>query len=329
MKGWMVCLGALLFLACNTKPVEGPRAPKAESPPAAPAAPAMPPEEAAPGPPEAPILPTITEVADVGFATPESVLYDADGDVYLVSNINGSPLAVDDNGFISRVSPDGKVQDLAWIDGAVAGVTLNAPKGMAIQGGVLYVADLDHVRKFDAVTGRAKGSISIEGSTFLNDMVAGSAGVVYVSDSGLTTGFEPSGTDAVYRIDAAGRVTEIAKDASLGRPNGLVFDGDVLRVVSFGSGEVYSLDVDGKQQDAVQTEEGSLDGVIRAPDGELVISSWKASGLYKGPPIGPFVLIATELDAPADIGYDSKRKRVLVPLFNLDALKILDFSASW
>ena len=50
-----------------------------------------------------------TVVADVGFATPESVLHDEAADVYLVSNINGEPLEEDGNGFISRLSPDGDV----------------------------------------------------------------------------------------------------------------------------------------------------------------------------------------------------------------------------
>jgi hypothetical protein len=57
------------------------------------------------------------EVANAGFKTPESILHDAVGDVYLVSNINGTPSAKDNNGFISRVSPDGKVQTLKWIEG--------------------------------------------------------------------------------------------------------------------------------------------------------------------------------------------------------------------
>src|SRR5712691_10119470 len=38
--------------------------------------------------------------------TPESVLYDADQDVYFISNINGDPTAADNNGYISRVNPD-------------------------------------------------------------------------------------------------------------------------------------------------------------------------------------------------------------------------------
>lgn len=100
-------------------------------------------------------------VAEVGFATPESVLHDAIADVYLVSNINGHPLQPDGNGFISRLSPSGEVVDLKWIDGEAEGVTLNAPKGMAIVGEVFYVADIDVVRMFDRTTGSPLGEIVV------------------------------------------------------------------------------------------------------------------------------------------------------------------------
>ena len=73
-------------------------------------------------------------VRDVGFSTPESVIHDPLTDRYLVSNINGSPLETDDNGFISLVADDGTVLNLKWIDGATDSVTLNAPKGMAVVG---------------------------------------------------------------------------------------------------------------------------------------------------------------------------------------------------
>lgn len=63
-----------------------------------------------------------------GFQTPESVLYDARGDVYLISNINGNPTAADGNGFISKVSPAGRMIARAWIDGATARVTTSAPR---------------------------------------------------------------------------------------------------------------------------------------------------------------------------------------------------------
>ena len=72
------------------------------------------------------------EVRVQGFSTPESVLHDDRSDVYLVSNVNGSPTDKDDNGFISRITPEGEIENLKWIDGALGDVTLHAPKGMAI-----------------------------------------------------------------------------------------------------------------------------------------------------------------------------------------------------
>src|SRR5439155_595352 len=60
-----------------------------------------------PPPPPAPEKPKFTEVP--GFQAPESVLYVADGDYYLVSNVNGEPNKTDDNGYISKVGPDWKM----------------------------------------------------------------------------------------------------------------------------------------------------------------------------------------------------------------------------
>ncbi|MGH7718701.1 MAG: hypothetical protein ACREON_07655, partial [Gemmatimonadaceae bacterium] len=83
-----------------------------------------------------------------GFSTPESVLYDAEADAYFVSNINGSPGERDNNGFISRVRADGTVDSMRFIAGGRGGVTLNAPKGMALVGDTLWVTDIDAVRAF-------------------------------------------------------------------------------------------------------------------------------------------------------------------------------------
>src|SRR6185436_7212339 len=101
----------------------------------------------------------------VGFRTPRSVLHDPEADVYLVSNVNGDPAAAydDDNGFISRIAPDGKVLDLKWIDGAADDdVLLSAPMGMALSGGQLWVADRNQVHAFDARTGKHRASYKIK-----------------------------------------------------------------------------------------------------------------------------------------------------------------------
>ena len=97
------------------------------------------------------------------FKTPESILVDVKRDEYLVSNINGAPTDKDNNGFISRVAPDGKISELKWLEGGKNGLTLNAPKGMALVGNTLYVADLDVVRVFNRSSKRSLGAIPIPG----------------------------------------------------------------------------------------------------------------------------------------------------------------------
>ena len=254
-----------------------------------------------------------------GLSTPESVLYDATNDEYIVSNIDGDPLAADGNGYISKLSPDGKVLTQKWIEGKKNGVTLNAPKGLAMTGGKLYVADIDTVRIFDAKTGAPAGDVKLPGATFANDMAVAPDGRVLVSDSGLKAGkktFEPSGSDAVYAIDANKKLTTIAKSKDLGGPNGLLPMADKTWVVGFRSGELYSLDAKGKRADVQKLPKGSLDGIVALPGGDLLISSWDASAVYRGKPGGDFHVAIEGVKSPADIGWDSKRSRVLVPLFN-------------
>ncbi len=169
-------------------------------------------------------------VADVGFSTPESVEYYAAEDVYLVTNINGSPFAADGNGFISKIKPDGSVVDLKWLDGTKEGITLNAPKGAAIQSKNLYVADINQVHVFALPSGKQKASITIKGSTFLNGITPGTGDYVYVTDSGYNDGFAPSGTDAIYKVWSNGKYESIVKDKDMGHPNGILEDGNKLMV---------------------------------------------------------------------------------------------------
>lgn len=287
-------------------------APQAGSPEAA----------AAPTPdPAAPIV-----VANAGFRTPESALYDAEADVYLVSNINGGEIAADGNGFISRVDPTGRVADLKWIDGSKPEQTLDAPKGMAFVDGTLCVADIDSVRMFDRATGKATGKITIAGATFLNDVAAAPDGTIYVSDSGLKaseTGLEPSGTDAIYRIDkGAKKAVRVVKDKGLGNPNGLLADDEGVWVVSFGNGQIYRVSREGRKEAGENLPTGQLDGIIQLSDGSMLVSSWEGNSLLRGFPGAGFLANITGVNSPADLGWDPGRKRVLIPLFMRDALEI-------
>lgn len=287
------------------------------------------PAEVAPSPttPASPSLGSPVLVFKEGLNTPESVLYDAESDQYIVSNINGDPLASDGNGYIAKLSPDGKVVEQKWIEGKKKGVTLNAPKGLAIAGDKLYVSDIETVRIFDKKTGAPAGEVKIPGGTFVNDLATGPDGRVLVSDSGLKSGkqsMEPSGTDAVYAIDKDKKLTTIAKGKELGGPNGILARPDKTWIVGFQSGEMYSLDAKGTRADVQKFPKGSLDGIVALPNGDFLVSSWDASGVFRGKPGGSFTIVLEGVKAPADIGYDTKRNRLLVPLFQDNEVRVYD-----
>lgn len=264
-------------------------------------------------------------VTNIGFATPESVEYNAVDDVYLVTNINGGSLAVDGNGFISKLKPDGRVIDLKWLDGKKEGITLNAPKGMAIVGGNLFVTDIDQVHVFRLSDGQQKKSITIAGSTFLNGITPGAGDYVYVTDSGFNAGLVPMGTDAIYKVWANGQYQTIIKDKDLGGPNGIWDDDGQLVIVTFGSGKMISIDRAGKKTALPTPPNDGLDGLVKLKDGRFLLSSWGGSAIYAMNKDHTFTVFANALDAPADLGIDSKRKRLLIPLFKENKIVILPF----
>jgi len=284
------------------------------------------PEKAAPPPEvEKPAAPSPVFRITQGIATPESVLYDEANDRYLVSNINGKPDGVDNNGYISELSPDGKVVNQKFIAGGVGKVKLDAPKGSGISGGVLYVSDISVVRLFDLKTGTPKSEIAVPGATFLNDIAVAKDGRVFVSDSGLKTGpagFEPTGTDAVYVIEK-GKLKTVAKGKDLNGPNGLVAVENGVLVNTFGADEVYRLDEKGAKQAVTKLPAGGLDGMALVGD-VLLVSSWKGSAIYRGSLAGKFEVAFAGLSGAADFGVDSKRKRVLVPRFLDSAVEIYE-----
>lgn len=263
-------------------------------------------------------------IADVGFSTPESVLHDTDADVYLVSNINGAPSAADGNGFISRVSPAGEVLDLKWIDGEAEGVTLSAPKGMAISGGMLWVSDIDCVRMFTLDSGEPAGEVCIEGATFLNDLAPHPNGTdVLLTDSGLDATFSPTGADALYHVRADGYAPIVATP-DMGAPNGVALTGDGgALVVTFMSGQVWGIGADASVTEVLAVEGAQLDGVEVLADGRVLVSNWATSCVHLLDTEGNLTCAMPDLDAPADIGFDAERGHVLIPLFNANEVRII------
>lgn len=73
-----------------------------------------------------------------------------------------------------------------------------------------------------------------------------------------------------------------------------------------------------KKQRELTLPAGQLDGLVALSDGRLLVSSWETSAVYIVDPAAEpaeVEILAGELPAPADIGRDKRRSRLLVPLF--------------
>lgn len=117
-----------------------------------------------------------------GFVGPESVVLDAARGQYYVSNMGTyGDGAKENDGFISRVSLDGRILQLKWIEG------LSDPKGLAVVGDRLFVGDDPGLAEIDIKAGKLVQWHKPQdgGPGIFNDCTADEAGNVYVCSGRL------------------------------------------------------------------------------------------------------------------------------------------------
>jgi len=255
--------------------------------------------------------------------TPESVRYDADLDAYFVSNINGNPSEKDGNGFIAQIDAGNTSSVKMLVQGGKNGATLNAPKGIAIVGDTLWVADIDAVRAFNKRTGAVVATIDLRPmqAQFLNDVVAGPDGSIYVTDSGLLFdakgGMTHPGKDRIFRITARKASVAVAGDSVLKSPNGIAWDSANSRFVlgPFSGNVVQAWKPGDSTVTAIATGPGGYDGIEVLSDGRILVSSWADSSVQVIAN-GAFRKVVGNVEGPADIGVDTKRNVLAIPQFN-------------
>lgn len=256
-----------------------------------------------------------------GFDQPESVRYDPDLDLFYVSSIAGFGSVEDGFGYISRVhaAEPGRIEH--FIRSGANGVTLNAPKGMALQGDTLWVADIDVLRSFHRRTGVPLAEIDLSpfGAVLINDVAAGGDGTLLATDTGIR--MSPVGVvyvegQKILRIaPATGAVEVVAAGEELGHPNGIAWDPAGQRWVVVGfhpfHSEAYALADGGRE--VLARGIGRFDGVEVLHDGRLLVTAWNDSSLHliDG---AEDRRIVRDLWQPADLGVDTWRQRVAIPL---------------
>lgn len=245
----------------------------------------------------------LTEVwrTDTLLRVPESVFYDRDNNVIYVSNLNYEPRMKDENGFISRISTDGEILDLKWVEG------MSSPKGMGLYDGKLYVSDVDEVIVIDVAAGEILERIVVEGAKMLNDIAIDSQGNVYVSDSD---------DNSILKISNG--VVSKWLDQGLSGPNGLLIDGDRLLLASMGSQDFTAIDLNNREISPIADSINFGDGIAPTSiPGHFLVSDWAGEVFLVYPNGNKLSLLDTKVQeiGSADIDFIAEKNLLLVPTF--------------
>jgi glucose/arabinose dehydrogenase len=192
-----------------------------------------------------------------GLANPESAALSADGRFLYVTNVNGEGDAKDGNGFISRVSTDGRLLQREFARG------LDGPKGIALKGDALYVADIDRLVIVDAASGAIRGRLPAPGAKFLNDLAIAPDGGVLIADSA---------TQRIYVSRGEG-IEVWLEDDLLASINGLLPEPERL-VVTTMAGRLLAVDYETRAVTVLAEGLGDADGVAALGGGRYLVSEW-------------------------------------------------------
>jgi sugar lactone lactonase YvrE len=166
------------------------------------------------------------------------------------------------------------------------------------------------------------------GAVQLNDIAVGPDGTLHVTDTGIIMspkGVIHTGPDRVFVVGAGGAIAVAAEGFQLGRPNGITWDPTSKRwlVVSFDpfNGQVMVNPQGRTKPQLIRTGKGQLDGVEVLGDGAVLFSSWADSSIHLLAN-GRDRQIIREIAVPADIGIDTRRNRIAIPLSMLGRVEL-------
>lgn len=245
-----------------------------------------------------------------GFKMPESAIAAKDGRVF-ISEIG--EFGKDGDGQIAVIEKNGEVKVFAQ--------GLDDPKGLAIVGKDLYVADNHRVIK---ITPDGKSSVFAaaeafpETPLFLNDLESDAAGNIYVSDSGDLKGEG----GAVYKITPQGKVSIVVggkQDSRVQAPNGLLMGktSNCIWMVDFNSGILYRIDMKKNSMIEVAKGFGGGDGLVKVGKNQLYVSDWKNGKVFRvkleNSGEAKVELVQDGFAAAADIALSHDGKHLLVP----------------
>jgi len=247
-------------------------------------------------------LKVISEKSVPGFKFPESCAYDPTADVIYVGSFGGTELKPgekDGNGYISKVSLDGKMLEEHFLP--MAGTTMKKPKGIWVAGSRLWVTDIDGVWVFHTKTKTGK-KLTIPGAQFAND-VAIIGDTLYISDNRGDAIFTVTPADFLTLQDKDAKVATAANHKGV-NPNGIypARDGSLL-IVGMSDNEkrgIWSMKP-GQQPAAISKQIGRLDGLYQMNDGTLLVTDWETGSVFTWSEKAGMSTIASGFKGPADL----------------------------
>jgi len=250
------------------------------------------------------------------FRFAESCTFDPERNLILAMNAGVGQELQENDGYVSLINPDGTVHTSKWIGETRDGLTLNQPLGSAIQGGLLYVADIDTVRTFDLATGEPRDAFHVPEANVLNGIAVSPDGTIYVSNT--------RAPERIYKITPNGDVSVLVDGAPLNLPNGVAIDPDGnIVVVNVGNNEVLTFDTSGKLVRTEHAAESGNDGVVVLPDGTKYVSSVRFGSVSRIRPGQPAEIIASGIPSAASMCYDSNQNQLVIPMNNHNALAFI------
>ncbi len=235
-----------------------------------------------------------------GLNIPESSCYNPVDNIIYVSNIVGKHDVKDGIGYISKINIKGEFIDKEWVSG------LNAPKGIGIANGRLYVTDIDEVVEIDLKSGKILKKYKSSIAKSLNDIATDKNGEIYVSEMEKNVVLIV-GKDSLEVFVSSDQISSV---------NGVCdYDNEII----LGSqGNLIAIDKKTKAIRTLAENTGYLDGIVVVGENKIITSDFRGKVQLIEPGKGIETLInTTEIKVnAADLGFIPSKNILLVPTFN-------------